>query len=64
MTFKDLSLEEIIAKIKAGETTQSEVNTYFLERIKKYDGNLNAFNFINENFEDISSDTQLAGVAL
>ena len=37
MTFKDLSLEEIIAKIKSGETTQSEVNTYFLERIKKYD---------------------------
>ncbi len=64
MTFKDLSLEEIIAKIKAWETTQSEVNNYFLERIKKYDGNLNAFNFINEDFRETSSETALAWVAL
>lgn len=64
MTFKDLSLEEIIAKIKAGETTHSEVNNYFLERTKKYNTQLNAFNFINENFQDYSEESQLAGVAL
>jgi Asp-tRNA(Asn)/Glu-tRNA(Gln) amidotransferase A subunit family amidase len=51
MNFKDLSLVEIIAKIKSGETTASEVKAYFLERIKKYDGDLNAFNFLNENVE-------------
>jgi hypothetical protein len=30
MNFKDLSLEEIIAKIKSGETTQGEVWDYFM----------------------------------
>lgn len=64
MTFKDLSLEEIIAKIKKWETTQSEVNAYFLERTKKYNETLNVYNFINEEFREISVDTDLAWVAL
>lgn len=64
MTFKDLSLEEIIAKIKAWETTQSEVNSYFLERSKKYNETINAYNFINEDFRETSSETALAWVAL
>ena len=34
MEFKDLSLKEIIAKIKSGETTQEIVYDYFLNRIK------------------------------
>jgi len=64
MTFKDLSLEDIIAKIKSGETTAQEVNNYFLQRIEKYNPDLNAFNYINTKFEDVSADSQLAGVAL
>jgi Asp-tRNA(Asn)/Glu-tRNA(Gln) amidotransferase A subunit family amidase len=49
MTFKDLSLEELIGKIKSGETTAADVKSYFLERAKKYDGDLNTFNFLNED---------------
>lgn len=64
MNFKDLSLQEIIAKIKSGETTASEVKAYFLERIKKYDGDLNAFNFLNENVEINDVDWELAWVIL
>ena len=48
MNFKDLSLEEIIKKIKSCETTNKEVFNYFLKRIKKYDNKLKVFNFIDE----------------
>lgn len=64
MTFKDLSLVEIIEKIKSGETTAEKVNSYFSERIKKYDWELNAFNFVNQWLSEISTETQLAWVAL
>lgn len=47
MNFKDLSLEEIILKIKSGETTSEEVFKYFLNRIEKYDEKVQSFNFIN-----------------
>ena len=48
--FKDLSLEEIINKIKSLETTSEEVFNYFLKRIETYDKKLGAFNFINKNW--------------
>ena len=60
MNFKDLSLEEIIGKIKSGETTASDVKSYFLERAKKYDGNLNTFNFLNEDVVINDADGELA----
>jgi len=56
MNFKDLSLEEIIEKIKSEETTAAEVKSYFLGRIKKYDEKLNTFNFLNEDVEINAND--------
>jgi aspartyl-tRNA(Asn)/glutamyl-tRNA(Gln) amidotransferase subunit A len=50
MKFKDLSLEEIIDKIKSSETTREDVFNYFLGRINKYDNKLQCFNFINEKW--------------
>lgn len=47
MNFKDLSLEEIILKIKSWETTKKEVFDYFLKRIEKYDEKIQSFNFVN-----------------
>lgn len=47
MNFKDLSLEEIILKIKSKETTKQEVFEYFLNRIKKYDEKIQSYNFVN-----------------
>lgn len=64
MNFKDLSLEEIINKIKSGETTALEVKNYFLERVKKYDGDINSFNFLNEDVEINQEDGELAWVVL
>lgn len=64
MTFKDLSLVEIIEKIKSGETSAQEVNSYFSSRINKYDKELNTFNFVNESLLEFSADTPLAWVAL
>ncbi|EKE28315.1 MAG: hypothetical protein ACD_3C00079G0001 [uncultured bacterium (gcode 4)] len=46
MEFKDLSLKEIIAKIKDWVTTQEEVYEYFLNRIDKINPEVDAFNFI------------------
>jgi Asp-tRNA(Asn)/Glu-tRNA(Gln) amidotransferase A subunit family amidase len=60
MTFKDLSLVEIIEKIKSGETSAQEVNSYFSSRINKYDKELNTFNFVNESLSEFSADTPLA----
>jgi Asp-tRNA(Asn)/Glu-tRNA(Gln) amidotransferase A subunit family amidase len=48
MNFKDLSLEEIISKIKSGETTRDKVFEYFQNRIEKYDDKIKSFNFINK----------------
>jgi hypothetical protein len=49
MNFKDMSLEEIISKIKSGETTNKEVFDYFMARTKKYDDKIKSYNFLNEN---------------
>ena len=43
MSFKNLSLIELDELIKAGKTTSEEVYTYFLERAKEYNSELNAF---------------------
>jgi predicted dehydrogenase len=37
MSLKDLSLEEIIKKLKSSEVTKEEVFSYFLKRIEKFD---------------------------
>lgn len=49
MEFKNLSLEEIIKKIKSWETSKKEVFDYFLKRIEKYDDKLQCFNFLNKD---------------
>ncbi len=49
MNFKDLSLEEIISKIKSWETNKEEVFDYYQNRIKKYDDKIKSFNYINKN---------------
>lgn len=65
MKFKDLNLEEIIAKIKSGETSQKEVWDYFMGRIKKYDSKIESFNFVNENwFIENDLNTPLAWVSI
>lgn len=65
MNFKDLSLEEIIAKIKSGETSQKEVWDYFMGRIKKYDSKIESFNFVNENwFIETDINSPLAWVSI
>ena len=48
MNFKDDGLEQLIEKIKSGETTSKEVFDYFLWRIEKYEDKIQAFNFINK----------------
>lgn len=50
MNFKDLSLEEIVLKLKNKEIKKEEVFTYFIERIKKYDSKIQSYNFVNENW--------------
>lgn len=62
MNFKDLSLEEIILKIKSGETTSEEVFKYFLNRIEKYDEKVQSFNFVNTDWlnTEASKDSALA----
>ena len=47
MNFKDLSLEDLILKIKNKEASKEEVFEYFLKRIEKYDDKVQSFNFIN-----------------
>jgi aspartyl-tRNA(Asn)/glutamyl-tRNA(Gln) amidotransferase subunit A len=44
MEFKDLSLLELAELIQSGKTTHEEIYAYFLERTKKYNDELNAFN--------------------
>jgi aspartyl-tRNA(Asn)/glutamyl-tRNA(Gln) amidotransferase subunit A len=51
--FKNLSLIELEALIQSGKTTSEEIYTYFLERTKKYNEELNAFNTLpNEKWEN------------
>jgi Asp-tRNA(Asn)/Glu-tRNA(Gln) amidotransferase A subunit family amidase len=44
MDYKNLSLIELSELISSGKTTSEEIYTYFLERTKQYNGELNAFN--------------------
>lgn len=64
MNFAFQSLEEIIQKLKSKETTPKQVWDYFMGRIKKYDAQVESFNYINESglTEDISS--PLAGIPI
>ncbi|MBB1565283.1 Asp-tRNA(Asn)/Glu-tRNA(Gln) amidotransferase subunit GatA [Candidatus Gracilibacteria bacterium] len=66
MNFKDLSLEEIISKIKSKETTKEDVFKYFLDRIQKYDPKVQSYNFVNENGLNIETDNEsvLAGAPI
>ena len=65
MNFKDISLEEIIEKIKDKQTTKKEVFEYFLRRIEKYDKKLNSFNYINTTWLNTEvDDSILAGAPI
>lgn len=64
MEFKNLSLKEIIAKIKSGETTQKEVYDYFLSRIEKNNPHLDAFNLVNKDFVEKDKNSILAWVPI
>lgn len=64
MNFKDLSLIEIIEKIKSKETSKEEVFDYFLKRIKKYDEKLQVFNYVNENWLNKNTEWKLAWVPI
>ncbi|MDD2516459.1 MAG: Asp-tRNA(Asn)/Glu-tRNA(Gln) amidotransferase subunit GatA [Candidatus Gracilibacteria bacterium] len=64
MEFKDLSLKEIIAKIKSKEVTQKEVYDYFLARIEKLDPTIEAFSYINKEFVEQDINSPLAGVPI
>jgi Asp-tRNA(Asn)/Glu-tRNA(Gln) amidotransferase A subunit family amidase len=44
MDFKNLSLIELSELVSSGKATSQEIYTYFLERTKKYNEELNAFN--------------------
>lgn len=44
MEFKNLSLIELSELIRSGKATSEEIYTYFLDRTKKYNEELNAFN--------------------
>lgn len=56
MNFKDLSLTDIISKIKEWETTKEEVFNYFLNRIEKFDDKVQSFNFINKDWLNIDAE--------
>lgn len=64
MNLKDLSLEQIIDKIKSKEISSQEVYNYFLWRIKKYDSKLNCFNYVNENWLQKNDDWILAWIPI
>ncbi len=66
MNFKDMSLVDIIDAIKSGKTTSSEVFDYFQARIKKYDGQVQSYNFVNKDGlnSEATKDSPLAGVPL
>lgn len=64
MEFKNLSLKEIIAEIKLGNTTQKEVYEYFLGRIKTLDPKVEAFNLVHDTFNNQDIHSPLAGVPI
>ncbi|MDD5197738.1 MAG: Asp-tRNA(Asn)/Glu-tRNA(Gln) amidotransferase subunit GatA [Candidatus Gracilibacteria bacterium] len=64
MEFKNLSLKQIVAEIKSGNTTGKEVYEYFLGRIKTLDPKVEAFNLVHETFKDQDIHSPLAGVPI
>lgn len=54
---KDLSLKQLVQSLQAKELSQKEVFDYYLERIKKYDTDIQAFNYVEDACieKDISS---------
>lgn len=64
MKLKDLSLEEIILKIKSKELESKQVFDYFLSRIEKYDKSLNSFNYINKDWFNANTDSILAWIPI
>ena len=59
--FKRLSLIEIVDLLKTKKVTQDEIRLYFLDRIKKYNDKLQAFNLITDNSDNkVSLDTKFA----
>jgi len=48
MSFKDLSLEQLIEDIKSGKVLRKEVFDYFQNRIKKYDDKIKSYNYVNK----------------
>jgi len=64
MNFKNMSLEEIISKIKSWETTNKEVFDYFLDRTMKYDDKIKSYNLINQNWLNNNTEGKLAWVPL
>lgn len=44
MQYKHLSLIELRELIKSGKTTSEEIYSYFLDRTKQYNEELNVFN--------------------
>lgn len=61
---KNLSLLEIIEKIKSWEKTGKEVFEYFLNRIEKYDKDLNSFTYFNKDWLNEDKSTLLAWVPI
>jgi len=64
MEFKNLSLKEIIAKIKSGETTQKTVYDYFLNRIETINPQIDSFNLINKNYIEQDNNSILAWIPI
>lgn len=60
MELKDLSLKQIIEDIKSGKISQKEVYDYFLGRIKVLDPQIEAFNYVNEEFQEKDKNSLLA----
>lgn len=53
MEFKNLSLLELDALVQDGKATYAEIYAYFLERAKHSDPELNAFNLLPEEMEEV-----------
>jgi Asp-tRNA(Asn)/Glu-tRNA(Gln) amidotransferase A subunit family amidase len=51
MDLKNLSLIELSELIKSGKNTSDEIYTYFLNRTKQYNEELNAFTTLPEEFD-------------
>ena len=59
MDYKNLSLLELSELIKNKKTTKQEIYTYFLERTKKYNEELNAFNTLPPETPTFSDENTL-----